>query len=192
VTKIGEESDLTELVKRIIAGDPQAEDCLIRRYKDGISIIISRTIQRRHAIEDLCQETFRIAIEKIRGGDVREPERLSGFISAVARNLAKDYVRKARRLINQEVIEMAEKIADHAPDPLEQLCEKERAELIRQVINELRIERDREVILRYYIAGEDKDQICADLGLTREQFSRVIFRALERFKKIYLKLSGGP
>jgi hypothetical protein len=35
----------------------------------------------------LYQETFRIALEKIRRGDVREPEKLSGFMGGIARNL---------------------------------------------------------------------------------------------------------
>jgi hypothetical protein len=48
------------------------------------------------------------------------------------------------------------------------------------------------MLFRYYIAEEDKDQICADFGLTRDQFNRVIFRALKRYKELYVKLVGKP
>jgi RNA polymerase sigma-70 factor, ECF subfamily len=192
VPKASEKSDLTELVDRIVAGDQNAEDDLVSRYKEGISIIIRRIIQSQAAVEDLSQETFTIALEKIRRGDVREPERLSGFICGVARNLAKDQVQRMRRLTKQVEIGEAEQIPDPAPNQLEQLCQKERAALVRQVIDELKVERDRDVIFRYYIDEEDKDRICADLDMTREQFSRVIFRALNRYKELYVKLFGGP
>jgi RNA polymerase sigma-70 factor, ECF subfamily len=126
----------------------------------------------------------------MRRGDVREPERLSGFICGVARNLAIDHVRRVRKSTNQEDVGITEHVSDPTPDPYEQLWRKERARIVRGIINELRVKRDRDVILRYYIAEEDKEQICADLGLSREQFNGVIFRALKRYKELYEKLVG--
>lgn len=192
VVKASGETELAEMVSRIIAGDPLAEEEMARRYQDGISIIIGQIVQSHDAAEDISQETFRIALGKIRRGDVREPERLSGFICAIARNLALEHVRKVRRLTNQEEIGKAECVADPTPSQLDRLCKKEGAMIVRQVINELKVKRDREVIFRYYIAEEDKDLICADLSLTRLQFNNVISRALQRYKELYIKLVGGP
>src|SRR5580704_5515592 len=76
-----------ELVSRIQAGDRLAEDELVRRYARGVSVIIARAGCDQGMIEDVCQDTLRITIEKIRHGDVREPDRLSGFIASLARNL---------------------------------------------------------------------------------------------------------
>ena len=67
---------------------------------------------------------------------------------------------------------------------------QEKARIVRQLINELKQERDRELLLRYYIAEEDKDKICDDLGLTRAQFNNVIFRAIRRFKELYERKKG--
>lgn len=185
-------TELAELVRRIIAGDGIAEDELIRRYEKAVGIIIDQIVRSQSVTEDLSQDTFKTALEKVRHGDVRDPERLSGFISGMARNLAIDYVRKARCLINREDIGEAEQIPDPAPSQLEEILKKERRRIVRQVIDELKIQRDREVILRFYIAEEDKDQICAELGLTRSQFNNVIFRALNRFKELYVKTVGDP
>jgi RNA polymerase sigma-70 factor, ECF subfamily len=186
------EIELADLVKRIIGGDAFAEEELVHRYKEGVSIIIGRIVQSRSATEDLSQETFLKALEKIRHGEVRQPDRLSGFICAIARNIAIEYVRRGRRLINQEEIGKAEEISDPAPSQLDQLCRQERCEVVRQVLSELKVKRDRDVLFRYYIAEEDKDQICRDLGLTTGQFSRIIFRALNRYKELYTKLVGAP
>ena len=192
VTKGTDEPDWHEWVRRIIAGDDTAKAELVRHYKDGIAIIIARTVHNPSLKEDIAQETFRIAIEKIKNGDLREPERLSGFIISVARNVALDFIRKWRRAANQEEHEIAEEIRDSQPDPFEQLWRKEQAQIVREVISELKSERDRQVLFRYYIAEEDKSSICDSLGLTGLQFNSVIFRALKRFKEIYLKRFGQP
>lgn len=192
VVKAGSETELTEMVSRIIAGDPVAEAEMVRRYKEGISITIGQIVKGHDTTEDLSQDTFRIALEKIRHGDVREPERLSGFICGIARNLALEHVRKVGKLKNQEETGKTEWLTDSAPSPHDLLYQKERAQIVRQVIKELKVPRDREVIYRYYIVEEDKDQICADLGLTRLQFNNVISRALQRYKELYIKLVGDP
>ncbi|HYP27551.1 MAG TPA: sigma-70 family RNA polymerase sigma factor [Blastocatellia bacterium] len=190
VVRVTNETDLAELVRRVAAGDSHAEEEVVRRYRQGISIIVNRIVQTHSVHEDICQETFRIALEKMRREEIREPERISGFICGIARNLAVDYARKQRKQTNQEEIGKAEQIPDPTPDPFEQLLQKERTRAIRQVISELKVKRDREVIYRYFIAEEDKDQICADLGLPRDQFNRVIFRALKRYKELYIKMTG--
>lgn len=190
VVGASDKTDWLEWVRRITAGEADAEEELVRRYRDGIAIIIGRIVHNESITEDLSQETFRIALEKIRDGDVRDPERISGFICGVARNLAIDYVRRMRRLTNQEELGSAEQIRDPRPDQFEQLLNKERAEIVRRVISDLKVERDREVLFRYYIAEEDKDQICAELNLTSHQFNSVIFRALNRYKELYIKRFG--
>jgi RNA polymerase sigma-70 factor (ECF subfamily) len=121
---------------------------------------------------------------------VREPDRLSGFICSIAKNLALDYARKERKATKESEIGSSEQIPDPSSDQFEQLWRKRKAGLVRQVVNELNVKRDRELIFRYFIAEEDKDQICADLGLTRAQFNGIIHRALKRFKELYLKLVG--
>ena len=86
-----------ELVARILAGEKAAESELVQRYSRGVSIILHRATGDQSLSEDLSQETFQLTLEKIRGGDIREPEKLSGFICSVARNLATDG-RRARSL----------------------------------------------------------------------------------------------
>lgn len=189
---VSNETELTELVNRIIAGDSVAEEELVRRYEKGVAIITERIVRSRSATEDVSQDTFKIVLTKIRRGDLREPERLSGFVCSVARNAAIDYIRRTKHLENQEAIGDAEQIPDPAPSQLEDLLKQEKAGVVRQLINELKKKRDRDLLLRFYIAEEDKDKICADLGLTRTQFNNVIFRATARFKELYVRKIGEP
>jgi RNA polymerase sigma-70 factor, ECF subfamily len=191
IVSVSNEPELTELVKRIIAGDSAAEEEVVRRYKQGVAIIIDRIVRSPSITEDVSQDTFRIVLEKVRRGDVREPERLSGFVCSVARNAAIDHIRRTKKNF-QEAIGDAEQIPDPAPSQLDEVLKQEKAEVVRQLINELKKKRDRDLLLRYYIAEEDKDKICADLGLTRAQFNNVIFRATARFKELYVRKIGEP
>ena len=169
---------------RIRAGDPEAESELVSRYGRGVSMLIHRSSSDSSAVDDLYQQTFQIALEKIRRGDVREPEKLSGFIVSLARNLVIDHFRKtaSRRTTGpSEGIEAA----DPAPGPLESLMTVERAALVRRVLSILPSERDREVLFRFYLAEDEKDAICRDLGLSSLHFNRVLFRARERYRELY-------
>jgi RNA polymerase sigma-70 factor (ECF subfamily) len=174
-----------DLVRLIMAGDQLAEMELVQRYSRGMSIIIRHRVTNAADVEDLCQETFRTALEKIRRGDVREPERLSGFICALARNLAIGHLRQLSRWGSGNAD--AHSPIDHAPNPYDKLLSKERVDIVRQVINEMRSERDRQVLYRSCIMEQDKEKICADLGLTSLHFNRVLSRALKRFKEQYEK-----
>ena len=186
------EEHLTELVSRIISGDETAEEELIRRYQRGVLVIIDRIVGSKPGVEDLSQETFKLALRKIRNNELRDAERLSGFICSIARNLAIAHVRKQRRLLNQEELGKAEEIVDPDPDPFARLLTKEQANIVRQLLDELKMPRDRKVLLRVYITEDDRDQICADLGLTRPQLNGIVSRALKRYKELYLKRFGQP
>lgn len=45
---------------------------------------------------------------------------------------------------------------------------------MRQLIRELPTERDRQLLLRFYVTEEDKESLCADLGLDSLHFNRVL------------------
>jgi RNA polymerase sigma-70 factor (ECF subfamily) len=190
-TAISDNCSQVDLVSRIREGDRQAEAELVERYSLGVMIIIRRVVRDTMAAEDIHQEGFRIVLEKIRRGDVREPEKLSGFVCGVARNLVIDHFRRAARQENKAEIEEAVSIPHPAPDQLQELLRKEKADLVRQVLKEMSNERDIQALYRFYIADDDKEQICADLGLTSLHFNRVLHRARERFRELYERVMRG-
>ena len=53
------------------------------------------------------------------------------------------------------------------------------------MLAELKNERDRDILSRYYIADQDKDAICRDLQLSDLHFNRVLFRARQRYRELY-------
>jgi RNA polymerase sigma-70 factor (ECF subfamily) len=138
-------------------------------------------------IEDVCQDTLRMTIEKVRRGDVRDPYRLSGFIASLARNLVIEHFRGVVRRDSRPLLDAPRASSMESASQLQRLLEEEQAQLVRKVLAEMSSERDRQILYRYYLAEEDKERICADLGLTSLHFNRVLFRARERFRDLFLE-----
>lgn len=189
------EASPADLVQRIRSGDPRAEEELIVRFGEGLTFLLRRWTRGHSDAEDLYQETFRLALEKIRRGEVRDPERLAGFLRALARNLSIEHYRKAtRRGAREEEIESASDVTNSETGQLGQLLRKEKVGLVRRLLGELGSERDRQVLFRFYIAEEDKESIRSDLGLTAPEFNLVLFRARRRYRDLYERhaQSGAP
>lgn len=182
ISKIDGES---ELVSRIRAGDQQAEVELVECYSSVVMSIIRREVGATALADDLYQESFCIILEKVRRGDVRKAEKLSGFVCGVARNQVILHFQRAARQRNLAETKDAVSISHPAPDQLEQLLQREKADIVRQILKEMTNERDIQVLFRFYLAEHDKKQICADLGLTSMQFNLVIHRARERYRELY-------
>src|SRR5262245_20404571 len=92
-----ESTSQTDLAARIRAGSHEAEETLFQRYRRGVSVIINHYFRNPTDTEELVQETFMIAVKKIRQGDIREPEKLSGFVCGIARTLAQVRFRKSQK-----------------------------------------------------------------------------------------------
>jgi RNA polymerase sigma factor (sigma-70 family) len=188
--RVKDNSELGDLVRRIIGRDPLAEEEWVRRYSGGVFQIIYQVVHNYSLAEDLRQDTLLKALEKIRNGELREPERLSGYVCSIAKFIALEHVRKMRAAVKVEDVAAADRLPDSAPDPYELVLQKEKAESVRKLISEMKVERDRDILFRYYILEEERDAICAALKISREQFNGIIFRAHKRYKELHRKHAG--
>ena len=176
----------TLLVKRIIAGERAAESEFVNRYSRGLRILIARHTRDQSSVDDLHQDLFRIAIERLRNGELREPEKLNGFLCGLARNLVIGYHRRSsKRLPASDEATAALKSAE--PDPSDCLLAGERVQMVHEILEGLETERQRQILQRFYIREEPKESICRDLGLSSLHFNRVLYNARERYKEIYLR-----
>jgi len=184
------ELNAADLVRRISDGDRKAESRLVELHSRGLSYLLLHLTGDRSLSDDLHQETFRIVLEKIRRGELREPEKLAGFIRSTARNLSIAEFRKAARrpeLEDVSAIGGPAEPADPAPNPLSRILQEEDRRCVRQVLGELPSERDRELLYRFHIAEEPKAEICEALDLSSRQFNLALHRARRRFKQLVEK-----
>lgn len=181
---IATEEDGPTLARRIAAGDRAAEGVLWMRYARGLRIIIARQARDDTLAQDIVQDAFRIAIGHLRAGRLENPAAISGYLRGIALNVLSDTRRGAHR-----EVPLDPDLADSLPmegmrSPYDAISQDERQRIVRQLINELPVARDRDLLWRYYVLDEEKAQLCRDLNLTTEHFDRVLHRAKVRFRAL--------
>ena len=179
------------LVRRIAEGEATAEAELVATFSRGLLFFLKRQGLLPEQADDLHQETFRIALERLRGRGLDDPAALGAFLRGVALQLLRADWRKNQRRKTEADEAALEVAADARPGALPKLLEHERARLVRETIRELPVERDRRLLYRFYVAEESREAICNDLGLDALHFHRVLFRARQRFKELYERSASG-
>lgn len=174
-----------DLVRRIVGGEVEAETELVERCGATLRFLTRRFARDDADAEDLYQETLILALEKIRAGEVREPERLAGFLRALAKNLSTQRYRRRSYEVEKPSAEPPDAPDERRPDALGGMLHRERARVTRKLLGELKVPRDREVLLRYYIAEEGSSRICDDLGVDPDHFYRVLSRARQRYRRLW-------
>src|SRR5579884_321841 len=76
--------DWSELVERIRQHDPSGLEDLYRIFSRGIRFFLCRQLGPQE-LDDRVHDTFLIVVHAIQRGDLREPERLMGFVRTVVR-----------------------------------------------------------------------------------------------------------
>lgn len=120
------ESDV-ELFNRVLAGEPEAMNEILRRYWSGVVEYSSRFTSTRDAAEDIAQETFILVWRGKLGWAARGSMR--SFLYGVARRLARN---RARRWREVSVTDRPETNAGVAP--LTPAAHLDEAELRRRFI----------------------------------------------------------
>ncbi|MEE9143061.1 MAG: sigma-70 family RNA polymerase sigma factor [Gammaproteobacteria bacterium] len=172
-----------DLVASIGYGHRGAEKALIQRYGRGLLYLLRRKTGDPDLADDLYQDTFRIALEKLRARQIEKPEKLSSFLYGIASNLVIGHYRKERRRSTDTDLESIERTGVRGKQ-FANVSREQVAKVVRGLLDELKQPRDREILMRYYIDDQDKEVICEELGLDSLHFNRVLFRAKNRFKTL--------
>ena len=176
-----------DLVNRIRRGDSGAETELWDRYCRGLLFLLKQRTRDPDLAQDLRQETFRIALEKLRKDGLNDPEKLAAYLRGIAVNLVSGDWRKRARQNTRTDTEVVEQAADKGSSVQDSVTRADIAALVRRLIEELSVDRDREILRRFYIREEDKESICTQLAITPLHFNRVLFRAKQRFRELFLR-----
>jgi RNA polymerase sigma-70 factor (ECF subfamily) len=92
------ELDDVALVRQIGSGsDREAEAELFRRMAPRIRLYGLRHLRDEHAADDLTQQVLITALEALRTGRLREPEKLVSFVLGTCRMMVLDLRRNAQR-----------------------------------------------------------------------------------------------
>jgi RNA polymerase sigma-70 factor, ECF subfamily len=169
----------SDLVRQIAAGDASGVEQLyreLRRLIRGKFLANFSRISDGYSFEDSLHETLLIVLEAIRTGQLRDPERLPGFVRTVARRQAVAKIRTitAGRKRMWVPVEIRSPLTPEA-----RLSGMERSASLRDALDRLSL-RDREILERFYLKEQPAGQICAEMQLTGTQFRLYKSRAIAK------------
>ncbi len=179
------------LLAEIAESSKEAETFLVERYAKSLRFILSRRTDDQQLVSDIVQDTFVVVIAKARKAEIHKPEALAAFIRQTGINLLLAYFRKETRRATESAGEAVVDIPDTRSDVYAALESKQSVEVVQQVLDEMKVPRDRDILISYFVKEEAKADICSRLELTPAHFDRVLFRARSRLKElIQVKLGG--
>jgi RNA polymerase sigma factor (sigma-70 family) len=173
----------TGLVEQIRNGDPSGLEQMYRIFSTGVRFYLCRQLGPQD-LDDKVHDVFLIIVQSIQKGELREPERLMGYVrTIVRRQVAAQIDDNVRARHNHADLDFGMTLSDHHPNPERSAIEHENAELAMRILNSLP-KRDREILARFYLEEQPPDQICREMGLTETQFRLVKSRAKARFGEL--------
>jgi RNA polymerase sigma-70 factor (ECF subfamily) len=183
--------DWDVLVAQIKASERIGMEQLYKLFSGGIRYYLCRQLGPQD-LEDKMHDTFLIVVNAVRRGHLREPDRLMGFVRTVVRRQVSAYIEQAvqrRRDLTDFDIGFA--VADHRQNPEQDVMVRQRAALMQSSLSAL-LEKDREVLVRFYLEEQPQDQICREMDLSETQFRLLKSRAKAKFGEIGKEqLAGG-
>jgi len=177
------EPSWSRLVDRIKAGDPAGMEQLYAVFVKGVRFFLWRQLGPQD-LDDKVHDVFLIITQSIKRGELRDPERLMGYVRTVVRRQVAAHIDSAvnaRR--NQQSIDPSLTLSDHQPDPERRAIEKENQDVALRMLAGLP-KRDREVLIRFYLQEQSAEEICRDLNLTETQFRLIKSRAKARYGEL--------
>ncbi|NVK57897.1 MAG: sigma-70 family RNA polymerase sigma factor [Alteromonadaceae bacterium] len=181
------------LVEQIKGGNKKAEHELIERYQRGLLFVLRRKCNQDTTLaQDMMQDTWRIVIDKIRSDQIRNPDKLSSFIVQTGKNTVIAHYRKAENKTSisidaDEAQVLQEHLIDQQDNPEEFLQRYNLALLVKKLVLEMDVERDKQILLSVYFLEQDKRTVCANLKVNSAHFDRVLYRAKQRYRKMWEK-----
>lgn len=174
--------DLT-LIEAAMKGSQNAYAELMDRYRDTIFFMLLKMVKNRNDAEDLTIEAFGKAFKNIH--QYTPNYAFSTWLFKIASNNCIDFLRKKKNITisidgqtDSEGNEMTIPIPSDEPDPEEDMIKKQKAKLLRQVVDQLKPRYKELVILRYFDEfsyEEIAEQLQLPLGTVKAQ----LFRARE-------------
>ena len=177
------EPSWSQLVDRIRGGDPAGMEQLYGIFVKGVRFFLWRQLGPQD-LDDKVHDVFLIITQSIQRGELREPDRLMGYVRTVVRRQVAAHIDsavQARR--NLQSIDPAMTLSDHQPDPERKVIEQESQDVALRMLGGLP-KRDREVLVRFYLQEQNAEEICRDLKLTETQFRLIKSRAKARYGEL--------
>jgi len=172
-----------ELVEKIRQNDPDGLEELYRVFSRGVRFYLCRQLGPQD-LDDRVHDTFIVVAQAIQRGELREPERLMGYVRTIVRRQVaaqiEDNVLSRRQQFD---LDWGLAVQDVASNPEQAAILQQNQQIAVRVLKSI-APRDREVLIRFYLWEQPAEQICTEMGLSDTQFRLLKSRAKARFGQL--------
>jgi len=167
------------MVTAALAGDDEAFETVIRTYSRRVYVVAYAIVQDVAEAEDIVQDTFLKAHHQ--RSRLREAEKFPAWLLTVARNAARDRLRRRKPQAGAEVFDT---LPDHAAaTPGSEMERQEHQAHLRRALASLPEEHRTALTLRY-LEGLDYRAIESQMGLSNGALRGILGRALGTLRRM--------
>lgn len=178
-----------EIISAVKAGDTRSYALLVERYHRPLLAYIFKMIGDRQLTEDIGQEVFFKAYQKINGFDENKGDAFSVWLFAIARNNCISFLRRKGIVNPLDIDQLADSLADGRNNPEENLLAQERlsvlASSLRQVPEPFR------KTIAMSLQGCSPDTIARSEMISVGTVKSRLFRARERLRLLLVHVWDG-
>ena len=191
----------SRLLKRCLKGNHAAWEELAKRYGKLLEFSARNRLERvgirvdSLQLEEIVQEILVHLWQGKKLEQVRDEERISGWLAAVAANKAIDCWRKRNREVDRRSVSISENLAPgekeelfleatlvaEGPSPREENETRERDERLRQTLSRLSV-KEQLILKSAYFLNQTHEEIGQMLGVSRNTVSSMMNRAQNKLR----------
>jgi RNA polymerase sigma factor (sigma-70 family) len=184
-----------ELVALYMSGNEACMEMLINRYKTKVFTAIHLVVNDRYIAEDIFQETFLRVIRTLQKGKYEETGKFLPWVIRIARNLAMDHFRSAKKMpkiTSSENEDIFANMRFSEKNSEETTISKERKDGLRELIKMLPPDQKEVLILRHYgdLSFKEIADVCdcsINTALGRMRYALINLKKMIEEKAAYLQ-----
>jgi RNA polymerase sigma-70 factor (ECF subfamily) len=178
-------SEDRESIERILAGEPEVFEALVRKYNRMAGAIAFGIVGDFHEAEDVVQDAFIKAFRSLSA--LREPGKFKFWLAGMVRTKALDCLRKRHGVRAASSLDQRLELPDgigfrQASDPEEAEVREENRQKVVEALESLPAE-DRLVVVLKHMEGLSYKEISEITGSTVGAIESRLFRARQLLKK---------
>lgn len=170
---------IAELVVAAQAGDRDAFGQLFERFAARVARIAWRRLRDAGEAQELCQDVFVQALEKL--DQLRAPECFAGWICAIAQRMAINRAVRRKPTVTAEAA-VLESVRVDGATPLSHALSGERNRQLRAGLERLG-DLDRRTLEAFYVEGQTLQQMCGQFQAPLGTIKRRLHVARKRLAK---------
>jgi len=172
-------ADERAMLKAALGGDEDAFENVIRTYSRKVYIVAYGILQDQSEAEEIVQDSFLKAHQQ--RDKLREPKKFPAWLMTVARNGARDRLRRRRPQAPPETFDTL--VDDKVATPGSAMEQEEHQAHIRRALATLPEEHRTALTLRY-LEGLDYRAIETEMGLSNGALRGILGRALGTLRRM--------